>query len=115
LRLKKRDRVHQVFRWLKDRHPVEGEVRLRIESVMPKSMKDCEGAVWLSEAPLIRINGKQTRSACIYCLLHEYAHVIVYERDTEYPGDDHSDSFYRALGVVERSWLNGGEEDSQKF
>jgi hypothetical protein len=115
LRLKKRDRIHQVFRWLKHRHPTEGDVRLRLESVMPKGYRDCHGIASLSDSSLIQVSRKLTRSAAIYCLFHEYAHVIIYERDPEYTGGDHSDSFYRALGVVERSWLDGGEKDSIKF
>ena len=82
---------------------------------MPKGYGDCHAAVWLSKSPLIRIDGKQTRSTMIFSLLHEWAHVIVYERDPGYQGEDHSDAFYRALGVIERSWLNGCETESLLF
>jgi hypothetical protein len=115
VRLKKRDRLHQVFRWLKDKHPVDRKVRLRLESKMPKSMRDCEGAVWLSKSPLIRVSRTLNRSGCVYCLFHEYAHVIIYDRDPKYLGDDHCDSFYRVLGMIERSWLKDGEKESMKF
>ena len=115
MKLKKRDRVHQVLRWLKHKHPTQGNVRLRLESVMPKGYRDCHGVASLSDSSLIQVSRKLTRSAAIYCLLHEYAHVIIYERDPEYTGEDHSDSFYRSLGVLERSWLNGGQKASNKF
>ena len=115
MKLRKRDRVHQVFRWLKATHPTQRKVRLRIESVMPKGYRDCVGVASLSGSPLIQISKKATRSASIYCLMHEYAHVLFYERDTGYSGDDHSDPFYRILGVIERSWLSGGDKESAKF
>lgn len=115
MKLRKRDRVHQVFRWLKSTHPTRGKTRLRIESVMPRGYRDCVGIASLSDSSLIQISRKSTRSASIYCLMHEYAHVIFYERDTEYSGDDHSDRFYRILGVIERSWLAGGEKESTEF
>jgi len=82
---------------------------------MPKGYHDCLAAVWLDDSPLVRLNASQTRSSLIYGLLHEWAHIVVYERDPDYEGEDHSDAFYRALGVIERSWLQGGEQDSTEF
>ena len=115
MRLNRRDRAHQVLRWLRATHPTQRHVRLRVESRMPKGYRDCHPAVWLDSSPLIRLDANQTRSSLVYGLLHEWGHIVVYERDPHYEGDDHSDAFYRALGVIERSWLNGGERDSTEF
>ena len=114
----KRDRLHQIHRWLQYTHPTKRTTRLRICKKMPKGFKDCDGAVWFEDpkSPIIRINAKISRSACISTLIHEYAHVIVYERcPRDWKSLDHSDKFYRCLGVLERSWDEDGYIMSKDF
>lgn len=116
-KLSKRDRLHQIHRWLQYRHPSKNTTRLRVCGIMPVGFKDCEGAVWFdNRSPLIRLNDKMSRSNLIYTLIHEYAHVLVYDRaPNAHESLDHSDRFYRCLGVLERSWHDDGYVISGDF
>jgi hypothetical protein len=85
---------------------------------MPVGYRDCEGAVWFDnpKSPLIRLNDTISRSGLVYTLIHEYAHVILYERCPSAPSSmDHSDKFYRCLGVLERSFDDDGYVISRDF
>ena len=108
-----RDRLHEVFAWLKEEFPVGQRVRLRVEQ-MPKEYEDCEGLAYCYPPVLIRVRKGMNRSTSVYTLLHEYAHVGESDKngwpENEDWKDPHSDSFYRTLGKIERAWALKSEE-----
>jgi hypothetical protein len=115
--LPKRDRLHQIHKWLV--HEYGRKSRLRVEK-LPKSEKDCLGYVEVgSGIPLIRVSKFLSRSESISVLLHEYCHVIShYEHgphwNRSYGG--HDKKFYYMLCAVEnRFFYEDGNFESQDF
>jgi hypothetical protein len=106
----KRERIHQIKRWLEDTFPVDPlEVRLRVES-MPKIYRGAEGVCeWNKDETgvLIRVAKELPLSSGIYSLLHEWAHA---RTDVH-----HDDEFYLELGRIEREFWGGGSENSRGY
>lgn len=115
-RLDSRDRCHQIHRWLKLEFPTSLGTRLRVVKKMPMEFGNmCDGAiVFDSPPPMIYINGQASRSTMIYTVLHEYAHALLADRHPEdFRALEHSDPFYRILGMLERKFVDdGGEKES---
>jgi Zn-dependent peptidase ImmA (M78 family) len=85
---------------------------------MPKGDGDCDGTATFGGAngPIIRLNDARSRSTLIYALLHEYSHVLLVDRHPrDWGAIEHTDAFYRQLGVLERRWFDGGEVESTDF
>ncbi len=115
--LSKRDRLHQIHRWLI--YEFKRKSRLRVEK-LPKAEKDCLGYVEIgSGVPLIRVSKFLSRSESISVLLHEYSHVLShYEHgphwNRSYGG--HDKQFYSILCNVEnRYFYDSGNVESQDF
>jgi len=110
-KLPSRQRCWQVHRWLQRTYPVKGGTRIRVARKMPSEFRNCDGVIVFDVSPpLIWINGLRSRSTMIYALLHEYAHALLHDRHRDWKSIEHSDSFYRIYGVLERHWVEGGGE-----
>ena len=102
----RRDRLHQIFKWLSDEFPHDTAVRLRCPQVMPKSMNGCYGVcVWNAKNEAMLWVGPTSKSMAISTLLHEYAHVLTDGRGS---ADGHGEEFYVTMGRIERAFYYGG-------
>jgi len=112
-----RDRCHQVHRWLQDKFRLPRGTRLRVVRRMPKEHGDkCDGVIIFDKSPaLIWVNANRSRSTMIYTVLHEYAHAILEDRHRDWKSLEHSDPWYRVLGIVERRYFDGGEKESRAY
>jgi len=115
--LKKRDRLHQIHRWLI--HIYRRKSRLRVERI-PNDSKDCLGYVEIGQGkPLIRVSKFISRSESVSVLIHEYCHVIShYEHGPHWRRecDGHDKNFYSVLCDVEnRFFYEGGSFESGDF
>jgi hypothetical protein len=116
-KLTARDRCHQIHRWLKIEYPTKKGTRLRVVKRMPKELgHKCDGVIVFDVSPpLIWVNGNGSRSSMIYTVLHEYAHALLADRHPrDWKAIEHSDPFYRILGMLERRFFSGGDKESQE-
>ena len=113
----KRDRLHQIHRWLI--YVFGRKSRLRVEK-LPKDSSHCLGYVEIgSGIPLIRISKFLSKSESIVVLLHEYCHVLShYEHGPHWKrrSEGHDKKFYSLLCSIEnRYFYDGGDGESTDF
>lgn len=114
--MKKRDRIHQVKRWLAATSPTEPPTRLRVVKRMPKDHQKDVG-LWDPNTSIIYLLESASISEMIYSLIHEWAHA---RTEAEGPiemrvDDGHDEAFDLERGRIERRFRQGGQEDSEGF
>jgi predicted metallopeptidase len=113
----KRDRLHQIHRWLI--YTYGRKSKLRVEK-LPKTEKECLGYVEIgSGTPLIRVSKFLSKSESIAVLIHEYCHVLSHYKHGPHwkrQYDGHDKKFYSILCEVEnRYFYDGGNVESRDF
>lgn len=113
----KRDRLHQIHRWLI--YTYGRKSKLRVEK-LPKTEKECLGYVEIgSGTPLIRVSKFISKSESIAVLIHEYCHVLSHYKHGPHwkrQYDGHDKKFYSILCEVEnRYFYDGGNVESRDF
>jgi predicted metallopeptidase len=113
----KRDRLHQIHRWLIYNYGRKS--KLRVEK-LPKTEKECLGYVEIgSGTPLIRVSKFISKSESIAVLIHEYCHVLSHYKHGPHwkrQYDGHDKKFYSILCEVEnRYFYDGGNVESGDF
>lgn len=121
----KRERVHQVARWLREVFPPSYPTRVIVRSLSKKHEGLCRFVAdsdtdWRC---VISVDVGLTRSAALSALLHEWAHARTPRAGTveelRAAGGDaawHDDEFYLELGRIERRFLyRDGWKDSGRY
>jgi len=115
VRTSKRNRLHQIRRWLERDFPPKHRksVRLRVTKSLPGDLKGCMGG-YDSDTRMIYIDSKLEWRSAIDTLLHEWAHAVVDCWGIHDWGHDGHDPFFDLyLGVLTRAWLEYGYEESK--
>ena len=104
-RFNKRNRLHQIYRWLSEKHPIPHRVRLRVERVSERDFGECAQA---SGGWIIRVNPEYPLRVCVDSLIHEYAHA-------RYPNDHHSSRWGIFYAQIYQDWARRGYRESRNY
>ncbi len=116
MRISKRNRLHQIHRWLIVQFPARRPVRLRIVKTMPADFAGCLGG-WDPETRIIYIIATVNRSHSNETLMHEWAHVVREDWSKAIEdGDEGHDAFFSLLyGRIEEEFNRIGWKVSKEY
>jgi hypothetical protein len=117
-RLKKAERVNQIYEWLSDKFPTPYPTKLKLIRVSTDESKNLYGWVELKKRVLIiTLDERYPRHLLIETLIHEMAHACTWvNRRMEPHVDHHSDEWGLQYAKIYRAFFDeDGKSDSGKY
>jgi hypothetical protein len=116
---KKRERLHQIHRWLQDQFPAPYKTELKVVQIGPSGRPpspqgDCAR---VGRKMLIRVDRRLPWAVAIDTLIHEYAHGYVWEAPSiEDTREHHGSEWGVAYAKIYQAFYdNEGWQESREF
>ena len=116
-RLKKLQRVRQIYNWLRDQYPTPYPTKLLLNRFTPK-LEKLQGLCYLDGKQLILlVNPKMPLYSMVDALFHEYAHAMVWQRPrVENARPEHCPEWGIAYASLESGFHESrGDRDSRDY